>query len=81
MKHAMVIYNTPNGTMYQLDSGYPMFVRTLSQMEYEISPLLYEQRLKKYGPIANSILDAGGLLVDIGSANAKDTRDFFGDPR
>lgn len=54
-------------------------VRTLSQMTYELSPLLVAQRTRTYKAVADQILNAGGLLTNIGQANAKDTRDFFGD--
>jgi len=61
-------------------------VRTLSQMVYEISPLLLAQRTRTYKGIADQILNAGGLLTPplYGKVDAQTTkefyRDFFGDP-
>jgi hypothetical protein len=77
MKHVRVIYNTPNGTMYETDFGYLKFVRTLSQMEYEISPSLLAQRALQYQWLANEILEAGGFLTTLYGGQ---TNDFFGDP-
>lgn len=69
---------------YETKFGLRICARTLSQMKYEISPLLVAQRNQTYKGIADAILAAGGLLTnigglmtDIGMANAEDTMKFY----